>query len=248
LPPVKFRILHAAPEHVGLGTGTQLGLAVARALLALAGKPEPPIAVLAALAERGLRSGIGLHGFVHGGLLVDGGKPATGQSGVPPLLCRLAFPAEWGVLVVVPDAQAGLHGLTEVQAFAQLPPIPEPVTDRLCRLVLLGILPAVAERALDDFGASLDELQHLVGECFAPAQGGAPVRPELEAIARFLRSLGVRGVGQSSWGPTLYGFSAEPPERRAEIVERLRQKFDLGAQGAFWTEANQTGSVVRTES
>ncbi|HEV3120639.1 MAG TPA: beta-RFAP synthase, partial [Isosphaeraceae bacterium] len=154
LPPARIRILRAAPEHVGLGTGTQLGLAVARALLALGGQPEPPIDMLASLAERGLRSGIGLHGFVHGGLLVDGGKPVAGESGVPPLLCRLEFPAEWGVLVVVPDAQAGLHGLSEVQAFAQLPPFPEALTDRLCRLVLLGILPAVADRALDDFGAS----------------------------------------------------------------------------------------------
>src|SRR5579864_2530607 len=118
-PSIRFEIHHAAPEHVGLGAGTQLGLAVARILTELAGCPDTPVEKLAELAERGLRSGIGLHGFAHGGLLVDGGRLNHAHGGLPPLLARQPFPPEWAVLVVLPRAEPGLHGSSEVQAFAQ---------------------------------------------------------------------------------------------------------------------------------
>src|SRR5437763_1551499 len=82
-----------------------------------------------------------------------------------------------------PRAPPGLHGPDEARAFAQLPPIPEPITDRLCRLVLLDLLPAVVEADLERFGAALVEIQHRVGQGFAPAQGGLFAHPRLEAIA-----------------------------------------------------------------
>ena len=52
-------VVEAAPrEHVGLGTGTQLALAVARVLTASWGRRDP-VADLAALVKRGLRSAPG---------------------------------------------------------------------------------------------------------------------------------------------------------------------------------------------
>jgi beta-ribofuranosylaminobenzene 5'-phosphate synthase len=247
-PPLRFKINRAAPEHVGLGTGTQLGLSVARVLTEMVGQTDAPVSLLAELADRGVRSGIGLHGFERGGLIVDGGRRSEGAIGLPPLLATLEFPSDWSVLVVLPATEPGLHGSNEVQAFAQLPPIPDALTDRLCRLVLLGLLPAVVERDLTTFGAALTELQHLVGECFAPAQGGRFVRPELESIVKFLVAEGVRGVGQSSWGPALYGFSEEPPERRTRILERLSETFRLPAEAAFWTQASANGAIMLRET
>lgn len=139
-PPLRITIEHAPAEHVGLGTGTQLSLAVTRLVSAFAGEFGPDAARLAQLAGRGGRSGIGLHGFTHGGLIVDGGRRQPG-SGPPPLLARLDFPEDWSVLVVVPPVATGLHGTDEVEAFESLPPISAAVSDRLCRLVLLGLLP-----------------------------------------------------------------------------------------------------------
>ena len=83
VPPARFEILHAPPEHAGLGVGTQLSLAVTRVLTAMAGVETISIADLADLSERGLRSGIGLHGFVHGGLIVDGGRRPIGRDSPP---------------------------------------------------------------------------------------------------------------------------------------------------------------------
>lgn len=248
VPPARFQVVRAAPEHVGLGTGTQLALAVARLVTELAAQPEAPATTLAALAGRGLRSGIGLHGFERGGLIVDAGHRTGSEGSQPPLLSHLVFPADWAVLVIVPGHEPGLHGLSEKQAFATLPPIPEPLTDRLCRLVLLGLLPAVIEGELEQFGAALSEIQGLVGKSFAPAQGGTIVRPELEPIVAYLRSEKLQGVGQSSWGPSLYGFSAEPPDRRTALLTRLQARFGLKPDSAFWTSASATGARLVRES
>jgi beta-RFAP synthase len=240
LKPSHLHIEHAPAQHVGLGVGTQLSLAVTQALFAVSALPSPSLEELATLTGRGQRSGIGLHGFVHGGLIVDGGHRGTG--GVPPLIARTAFPPDWAVLVVQPLSLTGLHGSAERRAFADLPPIADRVTDRLCRLVLLGLLPAVQEHDLESFGAALSELQQRVGRCFAIAQGGIYARPELEAVVADLRALGLHGVGQSSWGPTLYAFSDHPPEERQRILERIRNHWELPADALFWTAASPSGS------
>jgi beta-ribofuranosylaminobenzene 5'-phosphate synthase len=240
LAPTHLRIQQAPAEHVGLGVGTQLSLAVARALFAVSELPAPSLDELSTLTGRGQRSGIGLYGFVHGGLIVDGGR--RGPEGIPPLLSRIAFPPEWAILIIQPRRFTGLHGTDELRAFAELPPIADAVTDRLCRLVLLGLLPAVLERDLESFGAALTELQQEVGRGFAPAQGGIYARPELEAIVTHLRSQGLHGVGQSSWGPTLYAFSTHPPDHRQEILERTQDRFGLQDDALFWTQASPEGS------
>jgi len=73
LAPARIEVVSTAPEHAGLGVGTQLSLGVARGLYELAGLPPPTAEQLAALTGRGRRSGVGLHGFRLGGLIVDGG-------------------------------------------------------------------------------------------------------------------------------------------------------------------------------
>ena len=57
-------------EHVGLGTGTQLSVAIAWGM-ALAIQRSHSLEWLAQAAGRGKRSGVGIHGFAHGGLVVD---------------------------------------------------------------------------------------------------------------------------------------------------------------------------------
>ncbi len=234
--PLAIEIVHAPAEHVGLGTGTQLSLGIAKIAAHFAGL-DLSATELAAITGRGLRSGVGLHGFDHGGLIVEGGRGPDG--GLAPLLVRSAFPAEWSVLVVAPSQRPGLHGPEEVRAFGGLPPMPESETDRLCRLVLLGILPAVVERDLRTFGQALSELQHHVGSWFAPAQGGVFASPRVAETVQWLRDQGMHGVGQSSWGPTVYAFSDEGPQRREAILQSLRDRFDTEG---LWTTASDRGA------
>jgi beta-ribofuranosylaminobenzene 5'-phosphate synthase len=239
--PLRFQIEHAPREHAGLGTGTQLSLGIARLVAEQVGWPEAPLNVLAEWTGRGRRSGVGLHGFALGGLIVDGGRRS--EDGVPPLITRMEFPAAWKALVVIPPAETGLSGTREVEAFTRLPAVPDAVTDRLCRLVLLGMLPAIAEGDLVAFGAALTAIQLHVGRLFAPAQHGRIyASPDAEPIVAHLRSEGLAGVGQSSWGPTLYGFGDFDAERRAAILKRLQERFDLAREAAFWTQGSHSGA------
>lgn len=240
--PRLIRIHRAPPEHVGLGTGTQLSLAVARALATAAGLPDVPVTRLATWTGRGLRSGIGLHGFDRGGLIVDAGRRRASDVAIPPLLCRHDFPADWSVLVVIPPIEPGLFGADESRAFAALPPFPDRLVDRLCRLVLLGLVPAATERDLPTFGAALEELQHCVGTAFASAQGGIYAHESLADIVTWLRRQGLHGVGQSSWGPTLYGFLLADEQRREAISRNIKELFGLPPNNVFWTVADNTGA------
>jgi beta-ribofuranosylaminobenzene 5'-phosphate synthase len=245
LNPAHIRVWRAPGEHLGLGVGTQLSLAVACAVLKLSGLDDPALSELALLTGRGVRSGVGLHGFYHGGLIVDGGRKHN--SGIPPLLARLQFPSDWSVLIVQPERMGGLHGFDESQAFAKLPPISQSAGDILCRLVMLEILPAVLERDLIAFGSALGELQERVGAAFATAQGGVYATPRAAAIVNDLKNLGFSGAGQSSWGPTLYAFSDRPREEIESLAEKLRARFALERPSVFCTSAADEGAVVVSE-
>lgn len=238
--PFAIDVRQAPPEHVGLGVGTQLTLSVARAILDLSGETPPNAQRLASLTGRGQRSGIGLHGFLHGGLLLDGGRSPVSE--YPPLLGRYEFPENWRVLVVLPELEMSVHGSVERKAFEAIPGIPVEVSDRLASLVLLGVLPALIEKDLPAFGEALQDLQRRVGKCFAPAQGGDFAHPSIERVARSLEDLGLRGVGQSSWGPTVYGFTDVDAQQRAAILESVKTRWSQQRLTAFWTRASRSGA------
>ncbi|HTI50496.1 MAG TPA: beta-ribofuranosylaminobenzene 5'-phosphate synthase family protein [Planctomycetaceae bacterium] len=201
-PPVRWELLETLPPHAGLGSGTQLGMAVAGALALLSGEWDVSAPELARRAGRGLRSAIGLYGFSQGGLLIEGGK--TAEQAISPLVARAALPEDWRFLLIQPRDAAGLSGDEERQGFAHLPPMPATTTDRLCRLTLLNLLPAALEARFDDFGEALYEFGRRVGEYFAPAQGGTYADPRMRQLVPALHARGFRGIGQSSWGPTLF--------------------------------------------
>ena len=201
----------AMPAHAGLGSGTQLALAVAAALRRLHHLPPDPRAD-AALLDRGARSGIGIGLFAEGGLVLDGGRGA--RDAPPPLLARLAVPADWRVLLLLDPDDAGLSGEAERDAFAALAPMPEATVGALCRLVLMQALPAVAEGDLPAFGEAITRLQQAVGDHFAPAQGGRIKSPRVAAALDRLAGWGAHGLGQSSWGPTGFAFAPDPEAAR----------------------------------
>src|SRR2546422_727750 len=164
-------VVHRAiPAHAGLGSGTQLALAVARALAELQGLPTE-VTALARAVGRARRSAIGTWTFAHGGFVLEGGR--KGEDGaVAPLLARLPLPGAWRCVVVVPRGKPGLTGEEEAAAFARLPAPAARDVERVAHLVLMQLLPAIAEADLPAFGAALAEVQRVTGGWFAPAQGG----------------------------------------------------------------------------
>jgi beta-RFAP synthase len=221
----RIRVHRALPSHVGLGSGTQLALAVARALVELHGiEADPP--QLARVVGRARRSAIGTWTFAGGGLVVEGGRK-VGQDDAAPLLARLPFPSSWRCVVAVPHARAGVSGAAEAQAMAQLPSPPEGDVERVAYLVLMGLLPALVEGDVATFGSSLSEIQERTGEWWAPAQGGTFAPGPSAELVRCMREWGTPGVGQSSWGPAVYGI-LEGEATAARLAERLREALGPG--------------------
>jgi beta-RFAP synthase len=241
-PPLQLVVEQAAPEHAGLGTGTQLGLAVGR-LLAAAWGLDLSVAELARRVGRGMRSALGVYGFEQGGFLVEAGKRE--DETLSPLVARAAFPEAWRMVLALPRQAPGLHGPDEQEAFRRLAESgAAPLrTDALCRLVLLGMLPALAEGDLGAFGEALFDFNARVGEAFARVQGGAYAGPRVAELVAFLRGQGARGVGQSSWGPTVFAVVGDE-ERAADLAGRVRRQFGLGTDEAFVTRACNCGAVV----
>jgi len=216
---VQFDIERGIPAHVGLGSGTQLSLATGAAFSDLHGLGLSPRS-LGQLLERGARSGIGVGTFEHGGFVLDGGRGAATTP--PPVISRLPFPEAWRVILLLDRASTGVHGAAEVAAFRDLPPFPEDEAARLARLVLMQVLPALAEHDLPAFGAGITELQCKIGDHFAPAQGGRYYSRSVRQGLELFRQLGASAIGQSSWGPT--GFAiVDSDEAANEMVERVGQ-------------------------
>ncbi|HEX6105433.1 MAG TPA: beta-ribofuranosylaminobenzene 5'-phosphate synthase family protein [Gemmatimonadales bacterium] len=216
---VDLQVHRAIPAHSGLGSGTQLGLAVARALAELYGCPADPPA-LARAAGRGRRSAIGTWTFALGGFIVEGGRRQDTDA-VAPLLARFDVPLTWRCVVAVPPGAPGLSGDAEAAAFEQLPPPAEREVERVAHLVLMQLLPALAEGDLADFGGALSAIQQITGGWFAPTQGGVFAPGLTRELIDRMASWGASGVGQSSWGPAVYGI-VEGPERGAALADRVR--------------------------
>lgn len=221
----RVRILEAIPEHVGLGSGTQLALAVAAGLGRLHGLAEPPAGLCAAMG-RARRSGVGFHLFQRGGFIVEGGHRRRADA-APPLLTRHDFPEDWRVVVAIPSVPGRVSGEAEEEAFRRLRPAPEGTVERIARLVLMQVLPSLVERDLPAFGAALAETQELVGACFAAVQEG-PFHPGAARLIRRLKDANACGVGQSSWGPAVYALAADAREQAR--IESIVRREDPGAR------------------
>ncbi|HEX3869969.1 MAG TPA: hypothetical protein VHV77_06015, partial [Pirellulales bacterium] len=197
----RIEIAHAPRPHVGLGSGTQLALSIAAALDALSGHEPRLPDELARLAGRARRSGIGTHGFFRGGLLVDPGK--LDENEVPPLVTAVMLPASWRFVLLCPRQAVGLSGDAEREAFGRLPPVPASRSAELCKIAMLELVPEAMAGNFDRFSEALEAYGRLAGECFASQQGGSYTSAAAMPMLRLARQLGVQGVAQSSWGPTI---------------------------------------------
>jgi beta-ribofuranosylaminobenzene 5'-phosphate synthase len=224
------KVLQSVPAHAGLGSGTQLALAVASGIRRLHNLPLE-IEEDALRLGRGARSGIGIGLFHRGGLVVDGGHGK--QTRVAPIISHLPFPEHWRVLVILDLKRSGVYGHDEMSAFATLAPMPEIEAAQICRLVLMKALPAFAEQDIVSFGAAIKELQVQLGNHFARAQGGGGfASPAVASVLAALDEAGAHGIGQSSWGPTGFAFaaSAEEAERLMRLAKEQSAAKELDIQ------------------
>lgn len=232
---------------MGLGSGTQLALAVGRGLATVCGLDLRARDIAAALG-RGRRSGIGLAAFASGGFVVDAGhrKSEVGEDAGPTIVWRRDFPSDWCFVVAVPEVARGFHGRSEEGIFAALSPSVR-VSEEICRITQLQLLPALVERDLEGFGRALTSIDRKTGRYFAEVQHGIYTDPLASETIAAMRRAGAAGAGQSSWGPAVYGLVEESAASRLE--DAVRDFFAArGARAAvFVSRGRNTEARVDVE-
>lgn len=237
-----IKINQAIPQHTGLGSGTQMALALGAGLNRLfnLGLTVPQIA---ALTQRGSRSGIGIGTFEFGGLVVDGGR--GNNHSPPPIIARHDFPPDWPILLILDNAEQGAHGEHELLAFDSLQKASLASAQTLALCVLMQALPALVERDYAAFSRAIYKLQQATGEYFAPAQGGIFKSKSVAEILNYLYQNNVLCAGQSSWGPT--GFAVFQDDLSANaMLTLLQQKFSTLSNISFQlVRSKNTGATIQ---
>jgi beta-ribofuranosylaminobenzene 5'-phosphate synthase len=243
---VDLRVTQTIPEHSGLGSGTQLALAVATALARLF-NVKSSTQELAVAMGRCQRTGVGTTIFEQGGFVVDGGKPlknGVATQDFPPLIFRQPFPEDWRFVVAVPSANKGLTNDEEKTAFKQLPAMPSETVGRVCRLIMMKLLPALVEHDICNFGEALTNIQIIIGDYFAQVQGGRYSSPAVSEGIEFMQELGAYGVGQSSWGPACYALFPKEEAKEAKLKVQSFLRNSAGGQ-VFTAKANNRGAYIK---
>ena len=221
---VEVNVDESIPPHMGLGSGTKLGLAIARGLAGLAGIPAGP-EQLAEASGRGARSSVGSWTFAAPGLVVEAGVSDGGW--ISPLVARHPMPERWRCVLALPLGVEGLSGDAEERFFGQLRESGHAELS-VSRLLLTALLPGLLAGDIDEFGGALTQIQREVGSIFAAQQGGV-FHPSAAPLVDALHALGVGAVGQSSWGPSVYGI-VDGPELAADVADRLRVTARAGTE------------------
>jgi len=242
-PNVHVHIEKTIPAHTGLGSGTQLALAIATALAKIT-RIKASTSELSLAMGRAQRTGVGTAIFKNGGFVVDGGKKTLQHDSFPPLIYQQPFPDEWRFIIATPNIQKGLFSSAETSAFNKLPPMHEEEVAKICRLTMLKLLPAIAEKDLENFGEALTDIQIITGNYFAHVQGNTYSNTKIADTLDFLKYIGVCGFGQSSWGPTVYGVVNKTDAKETLKKVKAYLAKDIGGE-AFVAKANNKGATIK---
>jgi len=214
---VRVEVEEHIPRHQGLGSGTQMALALGAAITGLFGI-DTTVEELALATGRGARSGVGLGVFKEGGFILDSGK--TGGHRLPTLIFRHDLPEEWQFVLVMDERAKGINGMEEIEAFNSLPDMSSEASAEICQQVLMQMLPSIIEKDCGQFGASVSRIQARIGDYFSAAQGGMFASDNVRRTLEFLLENKATGIGQTSWGPT--GFAVFPDKKSAmQAVDNL---------------------------
>ncbi len=236
----RIEIERPLPQHVGLGSRTQTLLAIGKGISLIEGLDYPPREI-ARIVRRGGTSGIGIAAFERGGFILDGGHsrrvkpdflPSRASSAPPPpVLFQHPLPEDWYFVLAIPDVEPGAHGEREIDIFKKFCPVPARDVEKISRIILLKILPAIIERDIKAFGEGITAIQNL---------GFKKVECDLrdkiiKDLFEVLRNSSY-GHGMSSFGPTVFGV-VDGEGAAKELEHEL---------ASFFKERGISGKLIRS--
>ena len=238
---VEIEVRKSFPSHVGLGSGTQISLAVGKAYATLYGI-EMSVREISEFTGRGGTSGIGVAVFEYGGFVVDGGHSKKHKTGFlpssfsrappPPVIARYDFP-EWDVHLFIPG-EKGFAGVKEKNLFERNTPVSIEEVRELSHTILMKLMPAVVEEDLDEFSRAVYKIQNLGFKKAEVSQYGSTAWRFIELLKDY------GAVGLSSTGPTLY-FIGSKRDARLGIDYLKEEGIDFHY---IKTEARNRGAEI----
>jgi beta-ribofuranosylaminobenzene 5'-phosphate synthase len=212
---VHVRVRSVIPAGRGFGAHTQLRLAVWHGLAELNGKRPAHDELAAHLGPCGV-AGIGAHLFRHGGIVVNGGRlDVAGAEGcsLPPTIYATRPFDHWRLVIAVPRIPADQPTIV---ASGRIQPSE---LHEVSHIVLMTMLPALADGDLRAFGRTLTRLQD-VGRI--RRYWARPALRHWRAVLDALIEAGAAGGGLSRTGPALYAVYDATRVDGAELLARTR--------------------------
>lgn len=247
-----FNLEKYYPSHVGLGSKTQLSLAIATAITLLKNK-EITVCNLTKLVERGGTSGIGWRGFEKGGFVLDAGHefgmgkeketflPSSASNSADPALTILRYPIpeHWRFVIIIPNVKKGAYGDEEVSIFQKYAPIPREEVNEVSHQILMKILPGIIKQNLTCFGEGLKRIQKI---------GFKKIEISLQHeivknLLSFLENYGVKGYAMSSFGPSVIGITESDSEAE-ELRNAVKKFLKPDNEHVYISRPNNTGAKI----
>jgi len=247
-----FNLKRYYPSHVGLGSKTQLSLAIAMAIAKLK-EMDITTNLLTKLVERGGTSGIGWRGFESGGFILDGGHdfgigqeketflPSSASNSADPAITILRYPIpeHWRFVLAIPNVKKGSYGDEEVSIFQKHAPIPKEEVNEVSHQILMKIIPGILKKDLTCFGEGLKRIQNI---------GFKNVEISLQHdivknLLNFLEEYGIKAYGMSSFGPSVVSIT-ESDDEANQLFEAVHDHLKNIGGHIYICRPNNTGAKI----
>lgn len=205
---VAVRVAGRMRTHVGMGSGTAIRLAVLEALYIVNGTRRSREHLIAR-SFRGGTSGIGIHTYFDGGLILDVGVKSDSTAFLPSSMSRpkrvpMSLPPlpmpPWPLCLCIPKNVRPKSQDEELEFFDRVAPLDPAASFRAAYDALFGIYAAVAEADHEAFCRAVNSMQTTSWKTAEWREYGAPLQGLRESLAR----MDANCVGMSSLGPMLF--------------------------------------------
>lgn len=247
-----FNLKRYYPSHVGLGSKTQLSLAIAIAITKLKNK-SVAIQELTKLVQRGGTSGIGWRGFEKGGFIIDAGHnfgkgkekesflPSSASLTADPALTimRYPIPEHWRFVLVIPNVKKGAYGDEEISIFQSHAPIPKEEVNEVSHQILMKVIPGIINEDLECFGEGLKRIQGIGFKKIEISLQHEIVKKVLSLFEEY----GVKAFGMSSFGPSIIGV-VESDEDANNLLKTIQMHLKNIIGHIYICKPNNCGAKI----
>ena len=117
-------------------------------------------------------------------------------------------------------------------------------------------MPSVIEQDFAGFSIAVGKLQATMSDYFSSAQGGAASEKGARKILQYLRKQGIKGTGQTSWGPIIFAIMKNDKQAlilKTQLKQWMQSEIETddsclagSRREILIVQADNQGAVIRT--